>query len=1265
MSDGAQRHAAATDLDHSLSIEASAGTGKTTLIVERIVNLIGSGRAGILDMAVITFTEKAACELEDRVRRALDDVIVRGTAVGADTSDDRERYRAARADLDRAAIQTIHAFAASLLRRRPVEGAVDPRFRVLDAQEQDALFEETWNRFVAEEAWPGNAPLETLLRAGVKLGALRELAEEFVEHRDLALTAGPTRAEAPDPRARAREIGAWLAGEIPAVEEGCFNHSDRLLERFEQAREIASLAEGSAAEAHRALIETDRWRIAKNLGAESHWRRGSFARAKDLRDEWNDRVLEYSRQFGAHLEGEASSWLATFVGAYEARKKNEGVLDFQDLLIRARNMLAIPSVAADLGRRYPFVLVDELQDTDPLQLEIVASLASRRAEESEDPEERKPPPVLPAHGVAPLLTEPAPEGPPSGSEPRGLRPDRSRSLPPPRDGSVFLVGDPKQSIYSFRRADAALYKKAAEWIDGSTGRPSRLRITNNFRCRPEIAAWVNAVFEPLFGGPDDPAAYAPLVARRAASPCPSVLYVDPQDPGRSRGSVISTASAAPAPGMKPGPTTEPDSWIAADSRTAGDRGRKGKGKIAAIEARQIEAGAIARLIREALRDGAWRVESARGSRDRPARGGDIAVLLRAFGDVVLYEDALRAEGLAPLTSGGLRYFLRPEVAWFGALLRAVECPHDEVAVVAALRSPFFGLSDDEILDARMARARFDPLKLGAADDAASLALRTLGEWHRTRNDAPVGAIVRKILEESGGLLLAALRPYGEQTSLNLLKVADLARTHESDGGAFRSFVRWLGRASRVELEEGDSPVLDGEEDSIRIMTIHAAKGLEFPIVVVGDLARRPPAPDTFLVDRDRSIVRFALKGIASRSKDYEDLRSREKILQREERRRLLYVAATRARDCLILPIPFETPEESFAADLVEGGALPVSGTTAHADAFQTEGARLPNGSFVHVAHVPPRRPDADTRAPAVVSIPPAASAVPDDSSHGEAAEPSVSAGRGGSKSDSRGSEARGECDMPSEDPLPESALEVWERERAALLDRASQGPVFLAASRAPESAQEDDLAIAGSHRAAILSDLGPREERVVEIRERAARRARVFGLAVHGVLEDVELDDISAVSSLAAARADQLGCGERARDVAEAARRALALPAVREAMSCRMMREVPVTFFEGRTLVEGQIDLVFEREDGSLVVADYKTDDVTRAEADERAGRYRSQLALYAMALERATGRPVRDMVLLFIVPGVEIRWIHDEESRSVAMAAIAGASKTATRLGI
>jgi ATP-dependent exoDNAse (exonuclease V) beta subunit len=1209
------RTCATTDLARSLSVEASAGTGKTSLIVGRVVALIETGTAAIREMAVITFTEKAAAELEERVRLGIEKRLDALRGGGAPPGDEAAaRLAQAHGELDQASIQTIHAFATSLLRRRPVEAGVDPRFTVADAAGQRFLFDETWERYIAERAAGENAPLACVIAASVTLDGLRDLARRFVENRDLSVDGGPPRVPAAEgAQGRARELHVWLAAKVAELAPLCRDPQDKLLVNLRDvlafAQEIAGLPEFRA---RRALLGEPKKKISRSFGKAGAWLRDGKSLVQRVAVEWEERFGAFREASDRHVTGEAAFFLHGFLEAYETRKKREGVLDFQDLLLLARRLLRQPRIADELRRSVRFVLVDEFQDTDPLQVEIAA--------------------LLTGTGEGAAWTDRAP-------------------LP----GALFFVGDPKQSIYRFRRADLRTYNEARAWLDQTAGGQGEITITANFRSRPGITAFVNATFGKIFTGLEETPIYSRLDPQRRESSEEAVAFLIPGE----------DATAA-APGAK------------RDHR----------------EKREDEAAMIARALRRGIEEKRWKVGAGNppggdpeDERERGAGYGDVAMLLRSFTDVGLYEEALQDEGIPCQTAMGRRYFLRPEVAWFASLLRAVESPHDEVAVVAALRSPFFGFPDEALLLARMTAGRFDPLRPEAAGGETARALDLLGRWHRERNDAPAGVFVRRLLHESSALALLALREDGERSLLNLLKIADLARRHESDGGTFRTFARWLARARSEEFEQPDSTLVEASRGAVQILTIHAAKGLEFPIVVLPDLVRKVPVNESFLIDRASGKIAFRLEGrkegqkeASFRSADYERLMEGEKPILAAERQRLLYVAATRARDLLVIPLPepaAKPMEESFLGDLAKGEALP--------DAAALAGARdgsalaLRNGARARLERI-------DVSAPA-------------------------GAGRGVEAPDAERRDA------------PPATLPSWRRDRDALLEEAGKPPAFLTASGGRETAPEPEegLAARAGSRAALVSDLpgvsleepadggarlaegaegvealedvdsvvsidgaesvegldgagGVADEkdaedaararaqrarvRIEEARNEKRRTARRFGIAVHAVLEAADLSDPSSLGALAEwqARVQRLP-GEAAR-IERAARGALALPAVVESRGRTVRREVPVAFLEDGVLVEGQIDFVAEREDGSLLVADFKTDAVRSIEeARERARAYAPQLALYARALERATGRRVSETAVLFVAEGHEIRAPHDERARALAREAIARAA--------
>ncbi|HEY8078301.1 MAG TPA: UvrD-helicase domain-containing protein, partial [Labilithrix sp.] len=463
--DQVARDRIANDLDATLVVEAAAGTGKTTALVERILSLLRTGKATLASLVAVTFTEKAAGEMKlrlrteiEKARRAADD-----TQVGA-------RLDRALEQLEAAHIGTIHAFCADLLRERPVEAEIDPLFDVAAEDEADRLYDEAFTRWFqatlsrpAEEV-PGVA--RVLRRAtrerdqdGPRM-ALRKAGRTLVEQRDF-----PTPYERPPFDRKAAIEGALVtlkevAGYAPkGYADSWLTKSLREIERtvfeIERRKDARGGLDVDAAEALlRTLVRQRLWGW-KGSGA---W----FCKAEDIS---RQEVLDARTAAKAELErvlDAADADLAALlfvelrgvVDAYEELKKSAGKLDFLDLLVETRDLLVGDArVRGELQQRFTHLLVDEFQDTDPLQAEILLLLAA------DDPRERD---ANAAHALA---------------------------------GKLFVVGDPKQSIYRFRRADVSLYESIKRRLEKDGA--ALLQLTTSFRSAPSIQRFVNAAFEPL------------------------------------------------------------------------------------------------------------------------------------------------------------------------------------------------------------------------------------------------------------------------------------------------------------------------------------------------------------------------------------------------------------------------------------------------------------------------------------------------------------------------------------------------------------------------------------------------------------------------------------------------------------------------------------------------------------------------------------------------------------------------------------------------
>jgi ATP-dependent exoDNAse (exonuclease V) beta subunit len=1119
-SDQETRDRVTREIDRCCVVEAGAGTGKTTLLVDRALQILASGRATLDQIAVITFTEKAAGELKVRLRRQIEKRLAGGTAEGGAI------FRQALEMIDRAAISTIHSFAASLLRERPVEAALDPRFAIFDDLQAGLILDEAFDRFWMRSLTAGDPDLEPSLRLGVAPRRIRSLALEAARNRDLAPPPRPPEPEPPQgPIERFRARVEALRALLPH----CTRPDDKALQQILRLVRLLRGLTGLEPEAARLRILLE-GSVSLTAGKQENWEpRSALKEAKTLFKEIEDDRAAGLAVLGAGLAWRLAGWLDRYRREYAATLEAKGGLDFQGLLIEARDLLRDrPDVRADFQKRYRYLLVDEFQDTDPLQTEIVFFLAA------------------------------APR--PGAADWREVR---------PADGRLFVVGDPKQSIYRFRRADIAVYETARRLIAADDPRGQEV-IRVNFRTVPSVIDWVNGVFARLMAPGDAPGrqpAYAPITGHR-------------RDDGGGPGVII-----LPLP---PG----------AEARTG-----------SADQARDVEAALLTSCIRRIVTEDRWTVQPREGQ-PRPARWGDVALLFRGLTGLERFERALRAREIPYRVIGGKAFYARQETRQLQAVLRAVDNPHDALSVAAALRSPLFGCSDEDLFlhVAGPAAGRFDYLRDAGGQPPGSAvgdAFRLLRELHLKRNDRPPADTVEEILDRTGILALRLLGAQGDQRIANLLKVADLARRHEAAGdGGFRSFVRFLSAMEEDERQEAESPTVEEDDDVVRLMTVHKAKGLEFPIVALADAGGRPGTGGGFFPDREHGVFHFSLSIDGSDETfgtwGYEKAKEVEKAFTDAEQVRLLYVAATRARDYLIVPVvSHEGKFFSFLKLLREAGALPPAG------------------------------PDATLEGWRVI-----------DTTRLEIATPRVEPSRLG--------------DGLIDDALqPDSRLlaerSAWKEGLHAAIREAARGLPIRTATGPERETRPEATGSASKPRAA----------------PRARRQA--IGVAVHAVLE--RFPPVGALpaqarldAAVSAADLETSLNAVESRVVARLVRAAFASPlAARLARARRIETEYPFAVMlggdgPGRTLLEGRIDLLFEEPDGCVIV-DYKTDAVPAGPERERvlgekAGHYRPQAAAYAVALA-ALGIGVKSVVLSFLDAAHEHPFAVDQAFLDLGLEAV------------
>jgi ATP-dependent helicase/nuclease subunit A len=1077
--DQPERDRIRTDTTATLFVEAGAGAGKTSALVGRVLTLVDDG-VPIESIAAITFTEKAAGELRQRVREGLSVEPV------------SEVRRAALAALDGAPIGTLHAFARRILFEFPIEAGVPPGFTVLDELESQLGLDERWeallddllddpDRHVAPDLTAaGFVQLCEWERFQVVRGLFR-VVQDFQANWDLVDTwVDPTPPPRPpvgavDLADRAREIAGTP---VPAgdTQEGVVQRLGDAADVLARADEIGSTLAG---------LEAARAALAPKLGNKQNWRA--------IGPDALDRLRADQASLGEAIASRLAAWREyrrLVVGAVAAQfvldgahqRAAAGTLEFHDLLVLARRLLTKHEGARrTLHHRYRRVLLDEFQDTDPIQLDLAIRLT---ASPDDEPDEARP-----------------------------LRP-----LP----GRLFVVGDPKQSIYRFRRADIATYLRAGDLLDAE-----RVVLTANFRSSAAVIDWVNGVFsEVITAQPEIQPEFVPLHTSRDS----------PRDHG-----TVTVLGADP------------------HDNAAGD--------VTAQVLREREAADVARAVSAALRE-QWLVDDGEGGL-RPCRADDIAVLLPARTSLPMLETALSELAVPYRAENSSVVYVAAEIRHLLLALQAAADPTDELALVAALRTPLYGCSDVELYDWKAAGGRWslfaDPPH-GLADHPIAAAIAHVASIARRVGQIGPAELLDAIVEERRVLETALAGADARDVWRRVRYVIDQARAWTDAGGrGIRRYLRWAafqaaeGRASDTILPERD-------HDAVRIMTVHAAKGLEFPITVLAGLTtqmRRRTAMSVVWLRPSGAVAggcgRPAGWTLADRKSElFEQFQPLDEQMGDAERRRLLYVACTRAVDHLVVSLHRKTE----AVD--SGTARSTSATVLAAAGAAANGARK---------LVAPAEP-----------VPRPTAAAPE---------------------------------------LPWADAGAWAVERARAISHASVRSAVSATGLAKVLAA-DAVIDAGLAKDPVDLDLPPWQR---------GRYGTAIGRAVHAVLQDADLATGADVDRLSIAQCAAEGIFGFESRVAALCRSALAAPIVQHAAGgtegVDHWRELFVVAELGGRVLEGYIDLLVRTLDG-LVIVDYKTDQWRPgAEREERVARYRHQLAAYGVALGRLLDEPTVGGILV------------------------------------
>ncbi len=802
LADAKSRDQIATILDRNLLVEAAAGSGKTQSLANRMAHGILTGRYRVQDIAAVTFTRKAAGNLRDRFQSVLEKKLPKLT-----DPTEIDRVHTALSHLEGLFAGTIHSFCARLLRERPVEAGISPGFTELDEAEDAQLIGQVWRRLQDRWKLDHSPHLEALRECGLSFSSLRKSLGRICANSDATFPPG----EAPCPdlepaRTHLKKFSEDLLGLI-GPRHRC-QQCDYLRKALQFQRR---LTEGDLERPSEIAALLAMWeRFTQKFFAPMEWDATGVA-MKDLRghvlalvEDLQPILEEYLAAWRAYVYRRVVPILTEARDAVQELRQNQALLNYQDLLFHAARLLrGHPDVRAALQQKFRWLLVDEFQDTDPLQAEILFWLA--------------------AEGDAPDWSQVA------------LRP-----------GALFIVGDPKQSIYRFRRADIDTYQTVRRRIEETGGLV--LPLVTSFRSQPRLLSWTNGVFSELFGeGGTAQARHQPL---------------------------------EPAPDRQPG--VEP-----VGVRTLLVPPITHRNRVVEVEAPMI-AGFIAS-------------EVAAGRREY----GDFMVLTRVKRPLQTIARALEAQGIPYEATGGSDFGESQSVRLLLDLLAVLADPEDALRLVGLLRGPLFGISDPELYRFKRAGGTFalpaEPLQ---SDDPVALALDFMLELRGLTTSLPPVAAVERVLEKTGLLARAVTLTRGGAEAGRLVQALDLVRRAEERGGTLAEGVRAL--AESADARELESLALEaGKRNVVRIMNLHQAKGLESKVVFLA----APVGGANFGVDMVIQRRGVEVQGFLemdhfwqtiAHPERWTDLQRAEAVYLEAEDRRLLYVAATRAAELLVV-----------------------------------------------------------------------------------------------------------------------------------------------------------------------------------------------------------------------------------------------------------------------------------------------------------------------------------------------------------------------------
>lgn len=859
-----EQKAAAHTLDRHVSVTAGPGAGKTFVLVERYLEILRAKKVSVDNIVAITFTNRAANEMRQRVRTRIDEILRRAPAK------ERQTWLRHKRTLESAVITTIHGFCSRLLHEFPVEANIDPQFLLLDEHQSIMLIESVVEEALADAIHRGNEKILQYAQGTGRAALAKSLIELHRKYRDEGLSLGHVE-------------------QLTAANHASRRQYDEAFRQLDSAmRELLAATGLTKGAAEKRAKTAAAWPELRAVLAQPPTEETIAVYVQAIEDFWDARLKKGSHPAGERIDAllwgdkpGASDCLRGRLPAIgfdllakdyslallkllreierrlDAEKQRLSVLDFDDLQLRALRLLDHAEVLARVSERYRYFLVDEFQDTNGLQRDLL---------------------------------------------------NRSALV---AGTNLFIVGDRKQSIYGFRGADVDVFAEMTSAMEqkGGVTRPLSL----NFRSQKPLIDSFNFLFRRIFQARTEIPGEAlgelgyvehePSVAQREAEHHPPLGELLIAAPRETEGGPAGAQADAPATNLT----------------------------LHELDAEQVAA-RIQSLVSGTGFSLCAGDDSTTGSSPGHFQYKDIAILLRAFTGVWTYEAALRRAGIPYLTVQGKGFYQREEITDLIQLLRFLDNTTDELALAAVLRSPLAGISDNALLALRCApwveedgdsdrlhrrnllRALRRHREVQFIEEAEHQVLDQTGAWLDSlidrRHRYGIADLLRYAVSTSEFTTVIAANFDGAQRIANVEKLFRLAEQFEKTGFLIRDFVHYVEEFEAIGGREGEGQ-MDETANVVRLMTIHQAKGLEFPVVIIPDLHRDPfQRNPAFMLDRHKGVtVRVPDgRGRTVRGALFNELNQRNRWREEFESMRLLYVAATRAEDRLILSAAVEYKE---------------------------------------------------------------------------------------------------------------------------------------------------------------------------------------------------------------------------------------------------------------------------------------------------------------------------------------------------------------------